>query len=87
VGDRSRGRFATPADLPRHAVPRTGDDTKNAGFGVVQGPFFVAPCQTLAIRFATFASLCACALAGVGPAEILCSRLGACKGGVRKQRW
>jgi hypothetical protein len=60
VGDRSRGRDATPADFPRHDgtlyrglhVRRWGLDVS-----IVQGPFSVAPCQTLASRFATFASL------------------------------
>ena len=42
------------------AVPRTGCYTYDVGvwdFSIVQRPFSVAPCQTLALRFATFASL------------------------------
>jgi hypothetical protein len=61
VGDRSRGRFATPADpLPR-SVARTEGYTYAAyaakvwDLSIVQGPVSVAPCQS--VRFATFASL------------------------------
>ena len=59
MGDRSRGRFATPADFPRH------DGTRTEGYAyaakvwelsIVQGPLSVAPCQTLALRFATVSS-------------------------------
>jgi 3'-phosphoadenosine 5'-phosphosulfate (PAPS) 3'-phosphatase len=60
VGDRSRGRFATPADFPLH-VARTHMYTYAAkvwDLSLVQGPVSVAPCETLALRFATFASLC-----------------------------
>ena len=41
-------------------VPRTGGYAYDVGvwdLSIVQGPVSVAPCQTLALRFATFASL------------------------------
>jgi hypothetical protein len=61
VGDRSQGRFATPADFSLHGgSPCTGGYTYDVGvwaLSIVQGPFSVAPCQTLALRSATFASL------------------------------
>jgi hypothetical protein len=60
VGDRSRGRFATPADFPPHDVARTEGYTYAAkvwAMCLVQGPFSVAPCQTLIDRFATFSPL------------------------------
>ena len=41
-------------------VPRTGGYAYDVGvwdLSIVQGPFSVAPCQTLALRLATFASL------------------------------
>ena len=60
MGDRSRGRFATPADLPRHVVARTGGymaDARVWDLSIIQGPFPVAPRRTLTLRFATFASL------------------------------
>jgi hypothetical protein len=51
VGGRSRGRFATPADFPLHdgTTPYPGY-TYGVGvwdLSIVQGPFSVAPCQTL----------------------------------------
>jgi hypothetical protein len=33
-------------------------DAKVWDLSIVQGPFSVAPCQTVALRFATFSSLC-----------------------------
>jgi hypothetical protein len=59
-GDRSRGRYATPADFPRRGgTPHQGLHVRRWGLGlfIVQGPFSVAPCQTLESRFATFSSL------------------------------
>jgi hypothetical protein len=53
VGDRSRGRHATSADSPLHdGTPYRGLRVRRWGFRFVhrQGPFSVAPCQTLAIR-------------------------------------
>jgi hypothetical protein len=58
--NRSRGCYAKPADFPLHDVPRTGVYAYDVGVwdsSIVQGPFSVAPCQTLMLRFATFASL------------------------------
>jgi hypothetical protein len=58
-GDRSRGRFATPNFLSS-IVARTEDYThaaKSWALCLVQGPFSVAPCQTLPLRFATVSSL------------------------------
>jgi hypothetical protein len=46
-------------------VPRTGGYAYDVGvwdLSIVQGPFSVAPCRTLTLRFATFASLYACRL-------------------------
>jgi hypothetical protein len=43
VNDRSRGRFATPADCPLHAA-------NVWELSIVQGPFSVAPCQTPTLR-------------------------------------
>jgi hypothetical protein len=59
VGDRSRGRFRPPIPLTR-IVARTEGYTYAAkvwDLSIVQGPFSVAPCQTLFVRFVTFASL------------------------------
>jgi hypothetical protein len=57
----SRGRFATPADFPRHdysPYSHVPERRESLGFlSVVQGPFSVAPVQTLTLRFATFSSL------------------------------
>jgi hypothetical protein len=56
----SRGRFATPADFRYVNVARTEGYTYDANVwdvSLVQGPFSVAPCQTLMVRFATFSSL------------------------------
>ena len=42
-------------------VPRTGNYTYDVGFwdlSIVQGPFSVAPCRTLALRFATLLHRC-----------------------------
>ena len=53
MGDRSRGRFATSADFPRHVVARTERYTNASQFwdlSIVQGPFSVTPCETLALR-------------------------------------
>jgi hypothetical protein len=50
VGDRSRGRFATHADSPRHdGTPYRGYayDVGVWDLSIMQGPFAVAPCQTL----------------------------------------
>jgi hypothetical protein len=58
VGDRSRGTRRPPISLDT-VVPRTGGYTYDVGvrdLSIVQGPFSVAPCQTLGSRFATFAS-------------------------------
>jgi hypothetical protein len=61
VGGRSRGRFATPADFPQHDCSPYRRKTYAANvwdLSIVQGPFSVAPCQTLAnVRFANFPSL------------------------------
>jgi hypothetical protein len=47
-------------------VPRTEGYTYGVwDLSLVQGPFSVAPCQTLALRFATFASLYAALLGSV----------------------
>jgi hypothetical protein len=54
VGD----ELATPADFPQHDCSPSTYDAKVRGLSIVQGPFSVAPCQTLALRFATFSSLC-----------------------------
>jgi hypothetical protein len=59
VGDRSRGRYATPADFPRHdMVPCTGGYAYAVGvwdLSIVQGPLSVAPCPNPnVLRFATF---------------------------------
>jgi hypothetical protein len=57
VGGRSRGRYATPAEFTLH--DGTGGYTYDDGvwdLSIVQGPFSVAPCQTLKSRFATFSS-------------------------------
>jgi hypothetical protein len=56
----SHGRFAPPADFPlQHCSPCRGLRLRRESLGlpIVQGPFSVAPCQTLVLRFATFASL------------------------------
>jgi hypothetical protein len=56
----SRGCFATPADFPLHdASPYEGytSAAKVWDSSLVQGPFPVAPCQTIMLRFATFTSL------------------------------
>jgi hypothetical protein len=61
VGDRSRGRYATPAGFPRHECSSYRGlythPPKVRDLSIVQGPFSVDPCQTLMLRFATFASL------------------------------
>ena len=60
----SRGRFATPT---QSNVARTGGYTLDANkwaLCLVQGPFSVAPCQTLIDRFATLSSLCCTPRAG-----------------------
>jgi hypothetical protein len=58
LGDRSRGRFATHADFPPHdCSPYSHVHVRRESLGfvsLVQGPFPVAPCQTLASRFAAF---------------------------------
>jgi hypothetical protein len=58
VGDRPRGRFATPADFPRHdgspyrtVYHANTHAAKVWDLSVVQGPFPVAPCQTLPLRY------------------------------------
>jgi hypothetical protein len=59
VGDRSRGRFTTPISLDT-MVLRTRGYAYAVGvwdLSIVHGPFSVAPCQTVALRFATFSSL------------------------------
>jgi hypothetical protein len=60
----SRGRFATPADFPlQDCSPRYSPyrglhvAAKVWPLSLVQGPFSVAPCQTLIVRFTTCASL------------------------------
>jgi hypothetical protein len=59
VGGRSRGRYATPAGFLLH--DDTGGYTYDVGvwdLSIVQGPFSVAPCQTLAsVTIRNFASL------------------------------
>jgi hypothetical protein len=63
VGDRSRGRMRRPPISLHTIVARTGGYAYDVGgwdLSIVQGPFSVAPCQTLetlALRFATFSSL------------------------------
>ena len=60
VGDRSRGHFATPTIPLTRIVAHTEGYTHAAkvwDLSIVQGPFSVAPCQTLIVRFVTFASL------------------------------
>ena len=55
----SRGRYATPAEFPPHdGTPyrRLHVRCKVWEMSIAQGPFSVAPCETLALRFATFAS-------------------------------
>ena len=52
-GGRSRGRYATPADFPRHdCSPYSHVHVRCDSLGVVHrsSAFSVAPCQTLAIR-------------------------------------
>jgi hypothetical protein len=61
VGDRSHGAVTRrpPISLDTMVV-RTGSYTYDASVwdvSIVQGPFSVAPCQTITLRFATFASL------------------------------
>jgi hypothetical protein len=50
VGDRSRGRYATPADFPPHAgTPYRGLRVRRWGLGFVhrsRAIFSVAPCRT-----------------------------------------
>jgi hypothetical protein len=63
-GGRSRGPFhdAPPSSIAT-VVPRTEGYTYDArvwDLSIVQGPFSIAPWQTFALRFATFASLYAC---------------------------
>jgi hypothetical protein len=65
-------------------VPRTGGYTYDVGvwdLSSVQGPFSVAPCQTLTLRFATFTSLCLrehCALVARHPSRAMrCEESGA----------
>jgi hypothetical protein len=60
VGDRSRGRFATPAEFPLDDCSQYRGLHVRREFLVFvhrSGPFSVAPCQTLALRFATFSPL------------------------------
>jgi hypothetical protein len=61
VGDRSRGRFATPADLPlQYCSPYSHVRLHRGSLGFVHRPrsIFCRPVpKTLALRFATFASL------------------------------
>jgi hypothetical protein len=50
AGDRSRGRFATPADFPLHDGTPYRDYAYDVGvwdLSIIQGPFSVLPCQTL----------------------------------------
>jgi hypothetical protein len=55
------GAVSRRAPIPLYTmVPRTGGyayDVGLWGFSIIQRPFSVAPCQTLASRFATYASL------------------------------
>jgi hypothetical protein len=61
VGDRSHGAVSRRPPISLYTmVVRTGSYTYDASVwdvSIVQGPFSVAPCQTLTLRFATFASL------------------------------
>ena len=60
VGDRSRDHFATPADFPLHdGSPYRGLRVRRWGLGFVHRSrtISLAPCKTLAFRFAFFASL------------------------------
>jgi hypothetical protein len=52
VGDRSRGRFATPADFPLHVG--TSYDVGVWDLSIIHRPFSVAPCQTLSITIRNF---------------------------------
>jgi hypothetical protein len=57
VGDRSSGRFATPADFPLHdCSPYSHADVRRLVWdsSLVQGPFSVAPCQTLSVTVGNF---------------------------------
>jgi hypothetical protein len=56
VGDRSRGRFATPADFPPHDCSPYSPVHVQQSLGFVPRSRAIicrAPCQTLALRFAT----------------------------------
>jgi energy-coupling factor transporter ATP-binding protein EcfA2 len=59
--DRSRGRFATPADFPRHdCSPYSHVHVRRESVGCVHrsgGHSLSPPCQSLTIRFATCSSL------------------------------
>jgi hypothetical protein len=60
VGDRSRGRFVTPAEPPLlNCSPYSHAHVRRERLGFVHRSraISVAPCQTLTLRFATFASL------------------------------
>jgi hypothetical protein len=77
VGDRSRGRFATPADQPRHdCSPYSHMHTYGASIWdvpILQGPREVARAKPY-VRFATFASLYDACPAGVtGRAGVECA--------------
>jgi predicted nucleic acid-binding Zn ribbon protein len=66
VGDRSRGRYATPADSPPHdGTPYRGIRVRRWGLGFVHHSraIPIAPCQPKSFRFATFASLYAASTA------------------------
>jgi hypothetical protein len=57
VGDGSRGRYATPADFPRHGgTPYRGLRVRRFAWGlsIVQGPFSVAPCPNPNITIRNF---------------------------------
>jgi hypothetical protein len=61
VGDRSRAVSRRPPIPLYTMVPRTGGYTYAVGvwdLSIIQGPFSVAPCQTLTLRFATCSSRC-----------------------------
>jgi hypothetical protein len=57
VGDRSRARFATPADFPRHGCSPYSQvhvRRERSGLSIVRGPFSVVPCQTLIVTSHNF---------------------------------
>jgi hypothetical protein len=88
VGDRSRGRFAKPADFLDTMVPRTGGYTYGVGgLGFVPRPRTIF-CRAVLnpLRFATFPSLyhvpCVCSASHLHQLRRMC--VGAAEGGGRR---